>query len=189
MASGTAPAVLLPGALRKHSAPNFSLNAHVSVLYETHRDEIFRFLISQGLEAPIAQELTQDVFVALFVAIRRGDQLANEQAWLYTVASRSAVDWWRRHRKPTAREVELCQPAIEFASADPTPEVLAQRNQRIRRITSAIQGLPAQQRACIHLRAEGKRYREIATLLGVGVTTAAECLYAAIAHLRDVASD
>ena len=50
------------------------LQARVSALYETYRDGIYRFLMGQGLNPAVAQEVTQDVFVDLFVALKRETQ-------------------------------------------------------------------------------------------------------------------
>jgi RNA polymerase sigma-70 factor (ECF subfamily) len=44
--------------------------------------------------------------------------------------------------------------------------------------------LSPQQKVCIHLRAEGMRYREIAEVLGVSISTVEEFLARAIARLR-----
>ena len=62
----------------------------VSTLYDAHRDEIYRFLVAQGLIPAVAQEVTQDVFVDLFVALEKGTQMNSERAWLYAVAGRAA---------------------------------------------------------------------------------------------------
>ncbi len=50
----------------------------VAALYEAHRLAIYRFLVGQGLDVGTAQELTQDVFVKLFVAINRGTEIHSE---------------------------------------------------------------------------------------------------------------
>jgi len=52
------------------------------------------------------------------------------------------------------------------------------------RLDAAVRGLSPQQQACLHLRAEGFRYREIADTLGVSLATVAEFLRRAIAALR-----
>ena len=49
------------------------LRERVTALYEAYRDPIYRFLVGQGLNPAIAQEVTQDVFVDLFVTLEKTD--------------------------------------------------------------------------------------------------------------------
>ncbi|SPF34328.1 RNA polymerase, sigma-24 subunit, ECF subfamily (fragment) [Candidatus Sulfopaludibacter sp. SbA4] len=51
------------------------------------------------------------------------------------------------------------------------------------RLEAAIRRLPADQRKCLALRSEGFRYREIAEILGIGVTTVADAVRRAVATL------
>jgi RNA polymerase sigma-70 factor (ECF subfamily) len=58
------------------------------------------------------------------------------------------------------------------AGADPEQQAMAR--QRTLRLQAALARLPVRQQECLHLRAEGLRYREIAEVLGAGVSTVAE---------------
>ena len=56
------------------------------------------------------------------------------------------------------------------------------------RLKAALARLPEQQRQCLHLRAEGLRYREMAEVLGVGTSTVAEWVQKGLKQLeRDLA--
>ena len=162
-----------------------SFKERVVSLYEAHRDGIYRFLVGHGMEPAVAQEVTQDVFVDLFVALERGTQLNSEQGWLYAVAGRAAVDYWRRGARPF--EVELdpsADTALSLASKEPSPEAEAGRRERLRQVASELGRLPKEQRLCIQLRMQGLRYREIAKILKVSTSTAAEWLVSAVESLR-----
>ena len=158
----------------------------VAELYEAHRDGIYRFLTGHGLPPPLAQERTQDVFVDLFVALQKGGRVESEQGWLYTVAARAAVDYWRRERRPPFHvELDLDDgPAAHVRSDDPSPELQTEKWQQQRRISAALGRLPKEHRLCIQLRMQGLRYREIAKILGVSTSTAAEWLASAVNSLR-----
>jgi RNA polymerase sigma-70 factor (ECF subfamily) len=65
----------------------------------------------------------------------------------------------------------------------PNPEELLLRKERMVRTHAAISVLSGRQKQCLYLRAEGFRYREIAELLGVTVSTVAELLHRAIMRL------
>ena len=56
--------------------------------------------------------------------------------------------------------------------------------ERTRQLADAIAGLSKQQRACLHLRAEGLRYRGIAAVLGISTPTVGEFLQRAMERMR-----
>jgi RNA polymerase sigma-70 factor (ECF subfamily) len=171
-------------------SPRRSLNERVAALYEANRDGIYRFLVGQGLEPAVAQELTQDVFVDLFVALQRGADLKSEQGWLYAVAARSAVDYWRRHKRPIWVELDLHSTAADlFPSQLPSPEYQTAQNERLHLIANGLRRLSKEHRLCIHLRMQGLRYREIAKILGVSTSTAAEWISTALDRLRGEVHD
>ena len=65
-----------------------------------------------------------------------------------------------------------------------TPESLALAKERNAQLRLAIENLSPQQRACLHLRAEGFRYREIAGIIGINPSTVGEFLQRAVKRLR-----
>jgi len=74
-----------------------------------------------------------------------------------------------------------------MAIADPQagPEDEAIRQERERRVRRAIEKLSAQQRECILLRISGLRYREIAEVLGINVSSVGELVDRATARLSE----
>ncbi len=162
----------------------------VAALYQAYRDQIYRFLVGQGLEPAKAQEAAQDVFVRLFVAITKGTEINSEQSWLYGVASKLAVDYWRREGRSMWVELDSVPMMAEnLRSTELTPEAAAVRNQRLRRVADMLARLPKEQRLGIHLRMQGLRYRDIAKILGVSVSTTAGLLATAVARLRSTANE
>jgi RNA polymerase sigma-70 factor, ECF subfamily len=173
------------GLVRHSSSDAAGVQERVIAIYEAHRESIYRFLVGHGLERAVAQEVTQDVFVDLFVALEKGIQVNSEEAWLYTVAGRAAVDYWRRERRPIWVEIDLdTNPAANLPSAESSPEAQAGNRERLCRLAAGVARLPKEQRFCIQLRMQGLRYREIAKLLGVSTSTAAEWLVSAVDRLR-----
>lgn len=167
-----------------------NLHKRVTVLYETHRDGIYRFLVAQGIPPSVAQEVTQDVFVKLFIALRDNVEITSEQGWLYSVAARSAVDHWRREGTPIWVELDAANAGTGvFTSDELGPEALAIQAENLRRFADALIHLPKEQRMCVQLRSEGLRYREIATILGVAISTASEWLSTAVERLRRAAHE
>ena len=162
----------------------------VAASFETHRMKIYGFLVSQGLDPAEAQELTQDVFFRFFIALEKGTEIDSEQAWLFRVASRLAVDHWRREGRPIWVELDAI-PAIadSLPSQEPTPEAAVLRAQRLKRVAATMARLPKNQRLGIHLRMQGLRYREIAEILKVNVTAVSDLLSTAVERLRSAANE
>ena len=159
--------------------------ARVGSLYETYRDGIYRYLQAQGLSASMAQEVTQDVFVDLFVAIQKGTHIESERAWLYTVASRAAADHWRRERPRMWVELDSNpDAAVHLPSDENSPAAQAEHQQRLDRVTARLRKLPKERQLCLQLRMRGLRYREIGKILHVSTSTVAEWLVAAVDQLR-----
>lgn len=161
------------------------VQARVGSLYETYRDGIYRYLQAQGLSPSVAQEVTQDVFVDLFVAIQKGTYIESERAWLYTVASRAAADHWRRERPRMFMELDSNpNAAVDLPSDENSPADQAEHQERLHRVAARLRKLPKERQLCLQLRMRGLRYREIGKILHVSTSTVAEWLVAAIDHLR-----
>jgi RNA polymerase sigma-70 factor, ECF subfamily len=162
----------------------------VAALYQAHREKIYAFLVGQGLGPAKAQELVQDVFVRLFVALTKGGEIEWEQAWLYKVASKLAVDHWRREGRPMWVELDSVPTmAGNLRSKELTPEAAAVRNQRLKRVAVTLAHLPKEQRLGIHLRMQGLRYKDIAKILGVSIPTVSGLLSTAVERLRSTANE
>ena len=169
---------------------NETAGERVAFIYEAHRLKIYRFLMGQGLDAGTAQELSQEVFVKLFIAFTKGTKILSEQAWLYGVAAKLAVNYWRREGRAMWIELDSLPALVDnLGSADLTPEAAAIHQERLRRVARAMTHLPKEQRLGIHLRMQGLRYRAIAEALGVSVSTAAEWLSLAVERLRSAANE
>jgi RNA polymerase sigma-70 factor (ECF subfamily) len=166
---------------------NPSLTERVGQLFVAYREEIYRFLTGQGLPTSVAQDVTQDVFLKLLLTLRDGHIVRSEQAWLYRVAANRAIDYWRGERRWLAVELDAENTLSEtLESAELRPDERAADNQRMGRLAAEIARLPKEQRMCVLLRSQGLRYREMARILGVGVSTTADWLMTALERLRSV---
>jgi len=153
--------------------------------YREDRDAVYRYLVALGTNPAEAQDLAQETFLKLYIALCKRTQIENVRAWLFTVASRLALNqrrWWRY--RPAASEEEVARWMRSEPDPQGTPEEVLLHRETALRLNAAVRGLSRQQQACLHLRAEGFRFREIAAILGVSVATVAEFLRRAIAALR-----
>jgi len=154
-------------------------------LYDELRPSLFGYLICLGLMPEEADDIIQDAFVQLFRFTRAGGWVNNPRSWLFRVARNLSFNLHKRER----RLVSFFDEKHAIASSEwqrvPDPEELYERKERLRLLMAAIQELPERQRECLHLRAEGLRYREIAEVLGITPSAVSESLKHAVTRLVD----
>jgi RNA polymerase sigma-70 factor (ECF subfamily) len=151
---------------------SMTLSERVQSLFEQLRVPVFRYLLRKTRDSGRAEDITQETFLRLFRHLREDRLLDNPKAWIFTVANNLAVDASRNegHIKDldetTWKEIEESKSGLQ---AD--PEKLALQRERLDRLHIAVLNLTPLQRECLHLRAEGLRYREIAGLLKLSPST------------------
>jgi RNA polymerase sigma-70 factor (ECF subfamily) len=163
-----------------------ALKVEVEAFFDDFHDSLMRYLHSFDLEIQDAEDVIQEVFLALFRHLRAGKPRTNLKGWIFRVAHNLGL---KRHHKTrrlhqltygTEQNIELrLDPA-----QDPEQQLL--NDQRRRRLLAVVRALPDRDRECLSLRAEGLRYREIAQVLGISVGTVATVLERSLRRLRKV---
>lgn len=158
-----------------------ALEEEVAQLFEQNHRPLFRYLLSLGLAAQDAEEIAQETFLALFQHLRNGKPRDNLRGWIFRVGHNQALKLRERIlRRGPAAGVDQVE---THRDPTPNPEELALSNQRQRRLSAVMQALREQDQACLSLRAEGLRYREIAEVLGLSVGSVSLSLERSIAKL------
>jgi len=141
------------------------------------REPVSRYLLALGLAPPEAEEVVQETFLRLCQHLDANGSQGNLRGWVFRVAHNLARDEYRRKQRRPAEPLD-----VESASGD-TPEQLLLALERTRRLEAAMSRLPVHQQECLHLRAEGLRYREIAEVLNAAVSTVADWVQQALKTL------
>jgi RNA polymerase sigma-70 factor, ECF subfamily len=153
-------------------------------LVQHHRREILAYLIRMLGNVHDAEDVCQD---ALIRAYRSFDPVilnSNARAWLYRIATNSALNALKRRRRVAAREVSLA--ALERIPASVHD---FDHRERLRRVALAVDQLPPRQKAALmQRRFQDLSYEEIAVSLNCNATTARAHVYQAIKKLRQAAS-
>jgi RNA polymerase sigma-70 factor (ECF subfamily) len=158
-----------------------TVQERVERIYEAERANIYSYLLYFGFPAARAQELAQDVFLTLYRKMLEGKEIENPRAWLYRVAHNLAV---RTHtREPQFDELD---PEAGSVDMRPDPEHALIENRRRAALHRAVHELSPQQRNCLHLRVQGLRYREIASVMGISTSAVGEFLRRAAVRLKEV---
>lgn len=124
-------------------------------LLEEHRTDVYRFLVaSVGRQA--ADDCFQETFLSALRAYPRLRDASNLRGWLFTIATRKALDHWRgERRRPIPVETVPERQAPEQVDGDPG-------------LWRAVATLPPMQRAAvIHRYVLDLPYAEVAGALGI----------------------
>lgn len=157
----------------------------VALLFGELRRPLLRYLLSLSLAPAEAEDVVQETFLRLCENFTAG-ACFNLRAWIFRVAHNLARDQQRRRMRAPSLALEsevFGEPQIALSDPRATPEQQVIEQQRAQRLEAALLRLPNHQQQCLHLRAEGLRYREIAEVLGVGTSTVADWVQAALERL------
>jgi RNA polymerase sigma-70 factor (ECF subfamily) len=170
----------LPGIARADRSSS-RLQDRVAQLFEESRGDVYRYLLILGLYPPQAQEATQEVFLRLYLTLRRNQEVENPRAWIFRVAHNLGL----KIRSKQA-EQQPFDPELEARLMDPqsTPEMTVLERERRARFHRAIENLSEQQRRCLFLRLEGLRYPEIGAVLGISASAVGEFMRRAMVKLK-----
>lgn len=161
-----------------------TLEEKVGQLFEMLRDPIYLYLITVLGNQAEAEDVTQEVFLELYRALHRGRIINNVRFWLFGVAHNLAFK--RREKKQPYQHMDTrTWDELRELLPDPglNPEQRVLQMERFERLHSAMAWLSPQEVQCLHLRAEGFRYREIGEILHINEKTAAEFLRRGIRKL------
>jgi len=162
------------------------LKERVTLHFEQWRDAVYRYLVAVFGPAAQADEITQEVFLKLYETLRAGQEVVNVRSWVFRVAHNLAVDQLRGRQFITPLDEgaweEVCRSLRDSA---PNPEQRMLRIEKFGQLNAAIGRLTMIERQCLHLRASGLRYREVAEIVGLSTTSVAETLYRVIQKLAD----
>jgi RNA polymerase sigma-70 factor (ECF subfamily) len=160
------------------------LERQIADLYDTLRVPVFRYLVSLGVAIGEADEILQETFLRAYRHLQGGKDNPNLRAWVFRVAHNLAINHHKKQRWSLGLiDVETYGASFPIIDPSPNAEEILLRKERLQRIGSALHSLTAQEMQCIQLRAEGFRYREIADIAGIGISTVADSLRRALTKL------
>lgn len=114
---------------------------------DIYKDSLMFFLVQYVKNISIAEELTEDTFVAIAVKKPRFREDARFKTWLFTIARNKALNYlkspWHKKRIPF-------EEAGNFSQLD-CPEQRLLQKERYRALYSAIEKLPKNQREMVLL--------------------------------------
>jgi RNA polymerase sigma-70 factor, ECF subfamily len=157
--------------------------AHIVALYDEVRPSLFGYLICLGLSPQEADDVIQDAFLRLVRFLQDGGKLTTPRSWIFRVARNLAFNLQKRERRLVSIDEDATSERWTASREAPSAEDLYLQKEQFRVLDAAMSQLTKRQRECLHLRAEGLRYHEIAEVLGTTISGVADALKRAILRL------
>jgi RNA polymerase sigma-70 factor, ECF subfamily len=166
--SVSAPLLRLRGWSQRSQSDAERLDAHEALgslaeIYASALPEVYRYLSARCGSAAVAEDLTQETFVAAAKAVQRRPVDVNV-GWLITIARNKMIDHFRR------AQVES-KVAVMFAASSVPDELVVWQGEASRDVAgAALAALPAPQRSVLVLRyLDGMSVSEVAAAIGRSV--------------------
>lgn len=162
-----------------------SPDEQVTAYFREHSGSVYRYLAGVYNRESDAEEVTQEAFLRLHLALVAREKIENPKAWVLTVARRLMLDRLKRGRCEAMRHCTVA-PDVAEAVCDtaPTPEeALAERRKRTA-LQHALRNLTSLEQQCLIARAEGLKLRQIGEVVGMDLRRVAEVVERAVRTLQ-----
>jgi RNA polymerase sigma-70 factor (ECF subfamily) len=163
------------------------------LLVDRYRNKILNYVARYSGSTADAEDLTQEVFIKAYLAIKKFRGQSSFQTWIFQIANNVCVDRFRRTRReriayslddPVETEEGVVEREIPDWSWD--PEAVAQSRELQALVQKTLTTLSDKLRPVIILHdLEGMRYEEIAEILNIPLGTVKSRLFNARVELRN----
>jgi RNA polymerase sigma-70 factor (ECF subfamily) len=161
------------------------MEAVVVGLFDQLHGRVVNYVLTYGLTLPDAEDVVQETFLSLFRHLELGRSRANLAGWIFRVAHNLAL---KRRRSSLLSGVGFDHHHVleQQAAPDSNPETHFAFHQMHQRLRAVFDALPEQEKRCLHLRAEGLKYRDIARVLDISLGAVSTSLSRALARMTRV---
>jgi RNA polymerase sigma factor (sigma-70 family) len=148
--------------------------------FTEYGDAIFRFCMVKVSNKELAEDMTQEVFTRYWQSLREGKHMTNTRAFLYTIASNMAKDWYKK-KKSVSLDAHM-EANQAPASTEPSPESNASYHEALR----AIEGMDEKDASVLLLRfVEGLEPKDIAEILNESANVVSVRINRAMTRLKE----
>jgi len=161
-------------------------------LIRKYEKRAYQYAYRLTSNAEEASDVVGDAFVRIHSAMKNFKGNSAFTTWMYRILTNCFLDLRKRERSRPTQSLEATLQTEDglverqFESEDPTPDEVAERNQRESTIERAVALLPEYQRAMVTLyHAENLSYEEIADALDLPIGTVKSRLNRARLSLRE----
>jgi len=164
-------------------------------VFESYKDKVYNTSLSLLRNARDAEDITQDVFVEIFLSVKHFRGKSKLSTWIYRITVSKALDLIRKNKrkKRFAFITSLFGEKGELVTDPPDfvhPGVTAENEELSAVLFNAISKLPQSQKIAFTLcKTEGLSYEEIADIMTVSVSSVESLMFRAKQNLRITLAD
>lgn len=146
-------------------------------LMDKYQRPVFSICLRMVRNRDEAEDLAQESFIKVFAMLERYNSSYAFSSWLFKITSNLCIDFLRKRKIETFAmdepiDVERGEIQRQYEAPDLDPEQELMKNEKMRRLSTAIDRLPAHYRIMLILRhQENLSYEEIAESLDIPLGT------------------
>ena len=150
-------------------------------LFAENRDSLMRYLRHHLDDASLAEDVLQETFIRFFQARSQGEEITQPKAWLFRVGHNLAIDHGRK-KKPDLLDDEAWI-KLEGQMQGNSGAAVVEARTHVSQLP--WHKLTPAELECLRLRSEGLKFREVAEVLGLTISTVASYVTRAINKLKE----
>lgn len=159
-------------------------------LFVRYRGRIRAYASGILADADLAEDITQEVFIAALRRLRDTERPIAFKPWIYQIAKNACIDELRRTRRrlevPLEHQREWPDGEPDLLSREPGPESAVESKQQLEDLRGAFRGVSDLHNRILVLRElEGLSYHEIAARLGMSRPVVESTLFRARRRLAE----
>ncbi|MBY0376672.1 RNA polymerase sigma factor [Patescibacteria group bacterium] len=156
-------------------------------IYASESDAIFRFCLSRVSNREQALDITQETFLRLWQSLSKEDKVLNSRAFLFTIAHRLIIDWYRKKKSISLEQMSFGEDESGYDPVDESSLGLMDLGAEGRYLFEKIKELPENSKTPIYMRfVEGLSPSEIGEIIGISPNAASVRLNRALEELRKI---
>jgi RNA polymerase sigma-70 factor (ECF subfamily) len=151
-------------------------------IYRDQLPAVYRYLLARLGNRQDAEDVTSLVFERVWASLPRYRPTASFKSWLFTIAQRALVDYYRRHRPSIVPLDDLAETLADPNLGPEERALLAQKTQQVLRVLATM---GREQQDVISLRFVAElSYGEIAQVMGKRESAVKMMAYRTLDELR-----
>lgn len=148
--------------------------------FKAYGDAIFRFCMIKVSNTELAEDFTQEVFTRYWQTLRKGTEMTNTRAYLYTIANNMAKDWYKK-KKSVSLDAHMEKGFEPSTHTSATSEQQSEYNE----VLASISDMEEDDKLVLLLRyVEGLEPKDISLILGESANTISVRLHRAVTKLQ-----
>ncbi len=154
-------------------------------IYEDESDSIFRFCLIRVSNREQALDITQETFLRLWTTLQKEEDILNSRAFLFTVAHRLIIDWYRKKKSSSLDDVVSGEDKVSYDPPDEKTIDTLWFGAEARFILDKIYELKPAHRHVVYLRfIEGLSPQDIGDILDISPNVASARINRGLKELR-----